>query len=216
VPALELFISGFLLSLSLCLDIGIVNVALINTAIRAGRQPAFMLGLGSCFGDLFYAVLSVLGIGLLLDYLAVRWLLWLGGGAVLLYLSWNAARSALHASSPAEILPAALRQRDADLRQQFWRGLALALASPSAILWFAAVGGSVIARSGAATPLDLAALLGGFFCAGMAWSGFIAALAAHGGHIIGSRLRQYCYSVSALLFLYFAVRVIWDGYRQLL
>ena len=58
----ELFITGFLLSLSLCLDLGIVNVAAFSTAATRGARPAFVLGVGSCFGDLAYAVIAMLGV----------------------------------------------------------------------------------------------------------------------------------------------------------
>lgn len=210
---LELFVTGFLLSLSLCLDIGIVNVALINTGIAAGVRPALLLGLGSCVGDLFYAALSLAGIGVLLRFEAVRWLLWLGGGALLLYLAASAARAALRpvAAGPDAATVAA----GAGAQAQFLRGLWLALASPSSIIWFAAVGGSLIAHSGADSAAGLGALFGGFFCAGLAWSAAIAVLAAHGGRAIGPRLRHYCHALSALLFTYFAVKVLIDGYRQL-
>jgi L-lysine exporter family protein LysE/ArgO len=42
---MELFISGFLLSLSLCLDLGIVNVAIIKTGIEKGFLPSLHIGL---------------------------------------------------------------------------------------------------------------------------------------------------------------------------
>src|SRR5580692_4354469 len=84
---LELFVSGFALSLSLCLDLGIVNVAAFSTAATRGARPAFVLGVGSCFGDLVYAGIAMLGVtSLLLHFESVRWVLWLGGSAVLVYL----------------------------------------------------------------------------------------------------------------------------------
>jgi len=58
---MELFISGFLLSLSLCLDLGIVNVAIIKTGVEKGFLPSLNIGLGSTVGDIVYATLSTLG-----------------------------------------------------------------------------------------------------------------------------------------------------------
>lgn len=201
---LQLFIAGFLLSLSLCLDIGVVNVALINTALRDGVRAAALFALGSCVGDLTYAVASLLGIGLLLQYAAVRLTLYAIGTVVLLAMCALAARAALRSDeSPV--------QRNAAThiapRKMFLYGLGVTLASPSAIIWFAAVGGSLIAQSGAHTPADLFALLAGFFCAGVGWCVFIIAVAAYGGRTFGARFRQICHGVSAALFLYFALRV---------
>ncbi len=65
---------GFFLSLPLCLDIGIANVAIISLALSHGFKPGFVLGLGTCFGDLFYAALALAGMSVLLQFTPVRWL----------------------------------------------------------------------------------------------------------------------------------------------
>ena len=57
----SLLSDGFFLSLSLCLDIGLVNVAIISLTLSHGFRPGFWLGLGSCFGDLVYAALAMAG-----------------------------------------------------------------------------------------------------------------------------------------------------------
>lgn len=44
--------NGFLLSLSLCLDIGIVNIAMMTAAMQRGYWTGLWLGMGSCIGDL--------------------------------------------------------------------------------------------------------------------------------------------------------------------
>ena len=61
------FSSGFLLSLSLCLDIGVANIAMITLAMQRGYLQGFALGLGTCFGDLIYAVLALAGMTVLLQ-----------------------------------------------------------------------------------------------------------------------------------------------------
>ncbi|WP_203563838.1 LysE family transporter [Deefgea sp. CFH1-16] len=79
---METLFTGILLSLSLCLDIGMVNVAMIDVAMKHGRRAGFILGLGSCFADLFYAILALLGMRYLLQFPAVQWVTWLGGGSI--------------------------------------------------------------------------------------------------------------------------------------
>lgn len=201
----DLFASGFLLSLSLCLDIGIVNVALINTAIRSGMRSAMLLGLGSCVGDLFYAVLSLLGIGLLLQIDWLRWLITWGGLAILLYLAWDAARAALLNRVDVD---AADTVAPVEPRQLFTRGIVLSLASPTSIIWFAAVGGSVIAQHNPHAAVGMLALFSGFFVGGFSWCLFITGLSARGGRVLGDRFRRLCNAISAALFVYFAWRIV--------
>lgn len=213
-------IKGFLLSLSLCLDIGIVNTALINTSVHGGARPAFLLGLGSCLGDLVYAAICVLGLALVFDILAVRWAVWIGGGIVLTWLCLQMSRTTIREWRTRH----AIRQHSDDgvvdpersLQHQFLRGIAMALASPSSIVWFAAVGGSVIARSTDGHAMSNIVFLVGFFAGGLAWSLALVILASAGGRLAGDRLKLYCSAVSALLFAYFAFDVVLGGFHTLL
>ncbi|NGQ97407.1 LysE family transporter [Brevibacillus sp. SYP-B805] len=207
-----LFFSGFLLSLSLCLDLGIVNVALLRSGLQRGFLPALLIGVGSSFGDLFYAVLSMVGISYLLEHRIVRWILWLGGSAVLLWMSWQMVREM---RKPKEIdwqgdVPARSLWKD------FVWGAGLALASPSAILWFATIGGSVIAASQGETQTSLVLFFAGFFCAGLVWSAVISYLAAKGGKLMGPGIIRGFSLASAVLFFYFACKVFYNGYHTLL
>ncbi|HTH59615.1 MAG TPA: LysE family transporter [Paraburkholderia sp.] len=213
----SLLSDGFFLSLSLCLDIGLVNVAIISTTLSHGFKPGFRLGLGSCFGDLVYAALALAGMAALLQFSAVRWVVWIGGAAILLMLTWKMAREALNPSSAPPV------EGDVDASSPhldplrgFIRGLLLALSSPTAILWFAAVGGALIAKSGATTAGAAALFLGGFFLGGLAWTIFVCTLASHGRKRAGTGLLRACHVLSALLFAYFSYAVIVDGYRDLI
>jgi L-lysine exporter family protein LysE/ArgO len=211
------FASGFLLSLSVCLDLGIVNLAILRTAMHQGARPAFVLGLGSCFGDLTYFALSAFGVSAFLAWPPARWVLWLGGTAVLLFFTWKMLREAVRPhvlvleGSAAGDAP---RSAGPSPARQFSTGLSLALASPTAILWFAAVGGSVIA-SFAGQRRALAPFVAGFFVAGVAWSFLVAFGAAWLGRAGGPRLVRVLAAGSAALFAYFAVTVFRSGLRTL-
>src|SRR5688572_21267588 len=163
---LDVAATGFILSVSLCLDLGVVNVALIQTALQRGTRPALALGLGSALGDLIYAFLSVAAITLVLGQRPLRLALWLGGTCALVWLAIRMVRESLH--------PQMIAQRGSDETVQahashFTRGVLLALASPSAILWFAAIGGSVIAAT-ASGPRALLPFMAGFALAGILWA----------------------------------------------
>ena len=205
------FTSGFLLSLSLCLDIGIANIAMITLAMQRGYLQGFWLGLGTCFGDMFYAVLALAGMTVLLQYEWVRWVLWLGGSVLLIGFAIKMVLAALN--SHGSLALAGDVQKRSGIRE-FAHGAFLAVSSPTAILWFAAVGGTLISRAGGQGGLSSAVFLSGFFCAGVAWCAVICLAASQGGRLLGNRLLKYSYWVSAAIFCYFAVYVIVSGYQE--
>ena len=211
----SLLSNGFFLSLSLCLDIGIVNVAILSRTLSHGFKPGFWLGLGSCIGDLIYATLALAGMSALLRFDAVRWVVWIGGAGMLLFLTWKMAKEAASpALAPADSAEKA--QATASASRGFARGVMLAMSSPSAILWFAAVGGALIAKAGATNTHAASLFLGGFFLGGVAWTLFICTLASQGRKHAGAALLRGCHIVSALLFAYLAYSVIVGGYRDLI
>ncbi|AOI91488.1 LysE family translocator [Burkholderia pseudomultivorans] len=215
-PPASMLSDGFFLSLSLCLDIGLVNVAMLSLTLSHGFRPGFWLGVGSCVGDLVYAALALAGMAVLLQFEAVRWIVWIGGGAVLLFLTCKMAREALApAAGPGDDKDAAPPPR-ASARRSFMRGMLLAMSSPSAILWFAAVGGALIAKAGATTPATASVFLSGFFLGGLAWTLFMCTLASQGRKRAGAGLMRACHVASALLFAYFSYSVIVGGYRDLI
>ncbi|NBA97929.1 LysE family translocator [Pseudomonas sp. R5(2019)] len=205
------FSNGFLLSLSLCLDIGIANIAMITLAMQRGYLQGFWLGLGTCVGDLIYAILALAGMTVLLQFETVRWVLWIGGSVLLVYF----AAKMLHAafSSTAGLALAGDAPQGSSLKE-FSRGIFLAMSSPSAILWFAAVGGTLISRSGSGGALQAGLFLSGFFCAGLVWCLALCFAASHGGKLLGERLLKYAYVASAAIFCYFAYYVIHSGYQE--
>ena len=48
---MELFLLGAALAFSINIELGVVNVLIVRTAIDRGARPAFLIGLGSCIGD---------------------------------------------------------------------------------------------------------------------------------------------------------------------
>lgn len=87
------------------------------------------------------------------------------------------------------------------------------MSSPSAILWFAAVGGTLIARSGGGTLLSSALFLSGFLCRAAVVRGLVPGRDP-GRQTVGDKLLRYSYWASAAIFCYFAVYVIVSGYNE--
>jgi L-lysine exporter family protein LysE/ArgO len=202
------FWAGSLLSLSLCLDLGIVNVAVIRVSLQQGGRAGVLVGLGSCLGDLIYFTLALFGAAALLEWTIVRWAVWAIGSCVLAFLTWRTARDAIHPKKLdlEEIAPLARKNL-------LFTGLGLALASPTAILWFAAVGGSVIASFGRGNS-SLWAFGAGFAAAGVAWAIVFAHIVAT-LRMLGDRVVRVLSAASAILFLYFAIVVFADGLKSI-
>ncbi|WP_058960272.1 LysE family translocator [Type-E symbiont of Plautia stali] len=205
------FSNGFLLSLSLCLDIGLANIAMITLAMQRGYFHGFWLGIGTCIGDLIYALLALAGMAVVLQFTAVRWVLWIGGGVLLLWFAGKMLIAALRKDAP---LPTAEQQPYRSLLREFSRGVVLAMSSPTAILWFASVGGALIARMGHGSVNATSSFLGGFFIAGVVWTCVLCLVGSMGGKLLGQRLLKYSYLASALIFCYFAAYVMVSGYRE--
>lgn len=206
--------NGFLLSLSLCLDIGIVNIATMTLSMQRGYWTGFWLGLGSCIGDLIYAMLALAGMTALLQFTAVRWGMWLGGTIVLVIFAIKMCLSAYRSVSADGPQPKFVSQ--GTHWQHLMKGTLLALSSPSAIIWFAAVGGALIAQSGVQGWRATGSFLGGFFVAGVLWTVALCSAASKGGRVFGTKALSFCYFASAALFAFFAWQVVSSGYRSLI
>jgi len=206
------FWNGFFLSLSLCLDLGIVNLAVLEISLQRGGTAGFLLGIGSCLGDLIYFTLVLLGASVLLQAAPVRWSLWIFGTVALLLLAWRMTRDVIRPKTLS--FNGRPTFSISDRANLLLTGIGMALASPTAIVWFAAVGGSVIAAS--AGDANSRWRFGtGFAAAGITW----AALFAYGTaslRALGPGIVRGLSLVSALLFFYFAGVVFLNGLKTLL
>lgn len=212
---MELFISGFLLSLSLCVDIGIVNVAIIKTGIEKGFAPSLNIGLGSSFGDLTFASLSLFGVASIIKFVAVRWILWVGGTLVLLYLCYKMFMEIFKPFDISKTQDEVFKEENS-LRKYFVKGYVLALSSPSAILWFITIGGSVIATRTLHSRFELFYFFGGFFTSSVTWSIILAYISYKGGQIMRNQMKKIFSILSAVIFLMLAIYVFIDGYKTLI
>ncbi|WP_430448553.1 LysE family translocator [Rhodophyticola sp.] len=138
---------------------GPATLAVSTTAMAGGARAAAFLGLGLAAGLAFWGLVAAAGLGALLvqSSAALTVLRWFGG-AYLLWLAWQSARSAITPlAGGADIAPVAERKL-------VLRGLMLNLSNPKAVLaWISilALGvGSTDDSSGLALITALCAILG--------------------------------------------------------
>jgi len=162
-------------------------------------------------GDLVYFAAALFGVVRLLRWAPFRWGIWIGGTGVLLVLAAKMFREVMHPRAIDLDVPAPTREKWWHL---FGWGVALALASPTSVLWFAAVGAAGIAAFGADRS-GLIPFASGFLAAGILWSAFLAAAATVLKRVGGASLARALALVSAVLFLFFAVTVFVRGWTQL-
>ncbi len=211
---MKFFGTGFLLALSLCMDIGIVNIAIIRTGIESGFSPALRLGLGSTLGDLIYACISLAGIGILLKISAVRWALWIGGTVILLYLCVHAVKNMLVKDiEQGDKLPG---KREKTGNRYFTYGTLLALSSPTSILWYASIGGGIIAGESFHGKTDILIFLSGFAIASTLWGFFLAGVSHAGKKLFTQKIRIVISAISLMIFLILAFYNFIHGYRTLI
>ena len=208
---MELFLLGAALAFSINIELGVVNVMIVRTAIDRGAWPAFLIGLGSCIGDLIWACAGALGVSVLLAWPPAAWILWLGGSAALCWFAAAALRDATRGGSIDESSPL----RRANGIRAIGLGLGIALGSPTLILWTATVGGSVLA-SQAADIAGFIPFISGFGTAAVAHSAILSGVVGATRRFTGPRTVRAVSLISAFMFAAFAVGIFMDGARRLL
>jgi L-lysine exporter family protein LysE/ArgO len=206
----ELFLLGAALAFSINIELGVVNVMIVRTAIERGAWPAFLIGLGSCIGDLIWACAGALGVSALLTWPPAAWLLWLGGSAILCWFAAAALHDALRGGSIDESSPL----RRANGLRAVGLGLGIALGSPTLILWTATVGGSVVA-SQASNLAGFIPFISGFGAAAVAHSAILSGVVGATRRFTGPRTVRAVSLISALMFAVFAIGIFVDGARRL-
>lgn len=106
-------------------------IAIIATSVSQGRRAGLALSLGVLTGSYTWAILTTSGLSALIrTYGHAIVVLKIVGGCYLLWLAWNAFRSAL---KNAEAYRAQIALRPLSPRRQYLKGLGIHLTNPKAI-----------------------------------------------------------------------------------
>lgn len=176
---------------------GPANIAVATVAMRHGRKPGQIFGLGLSMGLAFWGMIAATGMGAVLQAStnALIILKVLGG----LYLLWLAVQSARTALWPRGPIKTDLAETKAHSGRWFWHGLLLNLSNPKAVVaWMAALSVGLNAEGATA---EIAALTGICFVIGLLnYAGYAAAFSLAGVMAGYRRVSHWVDGAVAVLF----------------
>ena len=186
------------------------NIAIMGTAMRDGRLPALALAAGVVSGSFCWAILAASGLSaLLIAYADALLVIKIMGGTYLLYLAYQAGRSAL---APDNDVTAKARPHPRSGYQRLYRrGLLMHIGNPKAVLsWMAVMSlGLDQDASGGALP----AIIGGCALLGIIiFGGYALLFSAAPMAALYIRLRRRIEAALAALFTFAGFRLLATQY----
>lgn len=201
---INIFLSAIGLGILFNATPGAVFAESLRRGVRGGFSSALAVQIGSLIGDFVWAVLGLLGAAALMTLPWIKIPLSAGGAILLAWMAWRAARDAFGPMPDSE----SGGRLDAS---GFVAGVGLSLSTPTNIVYWAALGGTISAL-GVSNPngVAFAVFLFGFMIACVAWcffcAGMIAWMRKMTSPTIWSTLNLFC----AAGLLFFSIKVTWN------
>ncbi|WP_119309520.1 LysE family translocator [Cohaesibacter haloalkalitolerans] len=190
---------------------GPATLAIASTSMANGRRHGLALASGVTSGSLFWSLAAALGMGGVMATNA--WLfeiLRYCGAAYLLYLALKSARSALRRGKDA---PAASAQQRLTLRKTYFKGLAIHLSNPKAILFIGSIYALGLPRD--ASIADLATVVLALGLQSAAICHLYAVLFASKPIVAGYRkMRRTLDGLFAMLFGFASIKILTASINQ--
>jgi chemosensory pili system protein ChpE len=203
-----LFFSAFGLGLLFNAAPGAVFTATVREGVHGGFRKALDVQLGSLVGDTTWAVLGLVGIGLLLRAESLRLPIGIAGAVYLLWLSYDSWRAA---GVEFSVDPSAAHSSHKALRA----GVMLSITNPQNVAYWAALGSALGAVGvNQPTPGDYAVFFAGFMASSMLWAFVCAALVDRLFRHTGARWARLTYKLCAIAFLVLAASSVRDLVSQ--
>ena len=205
---IQILSAAFLLGLIFNAAPGAVFAETIRRSMTGGFREALILQLASLTGDALWAILGLLGIGVLLQSPSLQLPIAIAGSAYLGYLAWDSWKAA---DAPAETSPIARGGISAARA-----GVILSTTNPQNIAYWAALG-SAFASIGIADPqpADFALFFAGFMLSSILWCFFCAAIVNKLFGSAGVKWKIWTYRICALAFLYLACGTLYEAIKAL-
>tara|TARA_B100001559_G_scaffold117615_1_gene98917 strand:+ start:2125 stop:2736 length:612 start_codon:yes stop_codon:yes gene_type:complete len=198
------FIQAFILGLLFNAAPGVVFTETIKRGINGGFFPALYVQIGSLAGDALWAILGLLGIGLLLNIDILKYPLSIIGIIYLIYLAYD---SFISSNIKYEKIVVSKSIKNNALKS----GIFLSITNPQNIAYWAALGSSFGAL-GIAEPQTSHYFIFffGFISSSILWC-FVCALAVEKiFKYTNSVIKKYIFRICTIVFLYLAVGTFYN------
>lgn len=198
------FIQAFILGLLFNAAPGVVFTETIKRGINGGFFPALYVQIGSLAGDALWAILGLLGIGILLNIDILKYPLSIIGIIYLIYLAYD---SFISSNVKYEKIVVSKSIKNNALKS----GIFLSITNPQNIAYWAALGSSFGAL-GIAEPQTSHYFIFffGFISSSILWC-FVCALAVEKiFKYTNSVIKKYIFRICTIVFLYLAVGTFYN------
>ena len=198
------FIQAFILGLLFNAAPGVVFTETIKRGINGGFFPALYVQIGSLAGDALWAILGLLGIGILLNIDILKYPLSIIGIIYLIYLAYD---SFISSNIEYEKIVVSKSMNNNALKS----GVFLSITNPQNIAYWAALGSSFGAL-GIAEPQTSHYFIFffGFISSSILWC-FVCALAVEKiFKYTNSVIKKYIFRICTIVFLYLAVGTFYN------
>ena len=198
------FIQAFILGLLFNAAPGVVFTETIKRGINGGFFPALYVQIGSLAGDALWAILGLLGIGILLNIDILKYPLSIIGIIYLIYLAYD---SFISSNIKYEKIVVSKSIKNNALKS----GVFLSITNPQNIAYWAALGSSFGAL-GIADPQTSHYFIFffGFISSSILWC-FVCALAVEKiFKYTNSVIKKYIFRICTIVFLYLAVGTFYN------
>ena len=198
------FIQAFILGLLFNAAPGVVFTETIKRGINGGFFPALYVQIGSLAGDALWAILGLLGIGILLNIDILKYPLSIIGIIYLIYLAYD---SFISSNIKYEKIVVSKKIKNNALKS----GIFLSITNPQNIAYWAALGSSFGAL-GIAEPQTSHYFIFffGFISSSILWC-FVCALAVEKiFKYTNSVIKKYIFRICTIVFLYLAVGTFYN------
>ena len=198
------FIQAFILGLLFNAAPGVVFTETIKRGINGGFFPALYVQIGSLAGDALWAILGLLGIGILLNIDILKYPLSIIGIIYLIYLAYD---SFISSNIKYEKIVVSKSIKNNALKS----GIFLSITNPQNIAYWAALGSSFSAL-GIAEPQTSHYFIFffGFISSSILWC-FVCALAVEKiFKYTNSVIKKYIFRICTIVFLYLAIGTFYN------
>lgn len=200
---LTLFSTALVLGLVFNLTPGPVFAETVRRGVRGGFRSALAVQFGSLVGDALWAVVGLVGVGLLLQLEWLRAPISVASLVYLVWLAWNAWQASRSEFTVSVTL-------DGTDHRQAWRsGVLLSLTNPQNVAYWAALG-SALGSVGVKAPTvsDNIVFFVGFMVSSTFWAFLVAALVDRAFRRVGARWARVTYRACAIAFLMLALSML--------